>query len=250
MPDGLFQALALPGLGWLILAALIAGTVRGFSGFGTAMIYLPIAAQVIPPLWAIITLVVMDIFGPLPIVPHALKQSHRRDLVLLIGGTVCLLPFGLMVLSSVSPDVYRYGLSAVALVLVLCLAFGLRYRGALRPQLIAIIGAVAGFLGGLVGVPGPPVILFYMASTLPVQVVRANVLLYLFFFDFLLLGLILLRGDMTLTPLILGLLLAVPNVVGNMIGSAVFNPDRAGVYRGVAYAIVAVSAVMGLPLWD
>jgi uncharacterized membrane protein YfcA len=250
MPDILAQGLAMPGLGWLIAAALVAGMVRGFSGFGTAMIYLPVAAQVLPPLWAIVTLVVMDIFGPIPNLPRAFKDVHRRDLALLIGGTLCLLPVGLSVLSLVAPEIYRYGLSTVSLVLVACLALGFRYRGVIYPPLVAGIGAFAGFLGGVIGVPGPPVILFYMASTLPVQVVRANVLLYLFLFDFLLLGLVALRGDLDGVPLVLGLVLALPNIAGNVIGAMVFNPARAGVYRAVAYAIVAVSAVAGLPVWD
>jgi uncharacterized membrane protein YfcA len=234
----------------LIVAALVAGIVRGFSGFGTAMIYLPVAAQALPPLWAIVTLVVMDLFGPIPNLRRALADAHKRDLVLLLGGTVLLLPVGLVTLSVVSPDVYRYGLSMVSLVLVFCLVLGLRYHGVLFPPLIAGIGAAAGFLGGLVGIPGPPVILFYMASTLPVQVVRANVLLYLFGFDLLFLAMVTLRGDLTLLPLTLGVLLAVPNIVGNVIGAAVFNPDRAGLYRAVAYGIVALSALAGLPLWD
>lgn len=250
MPDLLVQALGLPGLGWLILAALVAGTVRGFSGFGTAMIYLPVTAQFIPPLWAIITLIVMDIFGPIPNVPRALKDSHRRDLLLLLGGTLCLFPVGLMALSAVAPETYRYALSGLSLALVGCLVLGVRYTGSLRPPLIGTIGGVAGFTGGLTGVPGPPVILFYMASTLPVRVVRANVFLYLFFFDFIALAIIGLRGDLVAMPLLLGGCLVLPNLLGNVIGAAVFNPDKAGVYRAIAYVIVAVSAIMGLPLWD
>ena len=45
-----------------------AGLVRGFSGFGTAMIYLPVASQFLTPFEALITLMVMDFFGPLPLV--------------------------------------------------------------------------------------------------------------------------------------------------------------------------------------
>jgi uncharacterized membrane protein YfcA len=250
MPDALAQVLALPGLGGLIAAALVAGLVRGFSGFGTAMVFLPVAAQVVSPLWAIVTLVVMDIFGPLPNLRRAIKDAHRRDLVLLLCGTLCLLPVGLMALSAVAPEIYRWGLSAVSLVLVACLVLGLRYRGVLFPPLIAGIGGIGGFLGGAIGVPGPPVILFYMASTLPVQVVRANVLLYLFAFDVLLLLIVALRGDLLAVPVVLGLLLALPNIAGNVIGAAVFNPGRAGLYRVVAYVIVTVSALAGLPYWD
>ena len=61
MPDLLTQALAFKGLAWVALAALVAGVVRGFSGFGTALIYLPVAAQVMPPVWAILSLAAMDV---------------------------------------------------------------------------------------------------------------------------------------------------------------------------------------------
>jgi hypothetical protein len=249
MPEILSEALALQGLWLLILGALVAGIVRGFSGFGTAMIYLPVAAQVMPPIWAILSLVMMDVFGPLPIVPRALRTAHRRDLVLLLVGTLCLLPVGLALLALMTGETYRYIVCILSLALVACLALGVRYQGKLTPPLVGGIGALAGFSGGLSGVPGPPVILFYMASALPVAVVRANVLLYLFAFDFLLVGVLALRGDLVWLPVVIGLLLAIPSMIGNLIGAAIFNPDKAGVYRGVAYVVVASSAIMGLPVW-
>jgi len=40
----LWQALSFEGLPVLILAVCAAGIVRGFAGFGTAMVFVPIAA--------------------------------------------------------------------------------------------------------------------------------------------------------------------------------------------------------------
>ena len=54
MPDLLAQALAQPGLGWLFAAALVAGVVRGFSGFGTAMAFMPVAGAILSPFAALI----------------------------------------------------------------------------------------------------------------------------------------------------------------------------------------------------
>ena len=33
------------GFYWIFTAALVAGVVRGFSGFGSAMVFLPVAGQ-------------------------------------------------------------------------------------------------------------------------------------------------------------------------------------------------------------
>ena len=244
------DAIQLEGIWFLVFGALLAGIVRGFSGFGTAMISLPFAAQVVPPLWAILTLMAMDIVGPIPLVKPALKDAQRRDLLLLLGGAACMLPVGLALLSTISPETYRYIVSSISLVLLVCLVFGLRYNGQMHPPLVAGIGALSGFSGGLGGVPGPPVILFYMASTLPVRVVRANMLLFLFFGDFLIIGIVGLRGELVLAPLVIGLLMAVPNGIGNLIGAAIFNPDKAGLYKSVAYIVIGASAIMGLPFWS
>jgi len=248
--DALLAAIQNQSLWVLVCGALIAGVVRGFSGFGTAMIYLPFAAQVVTPLWAILTLMAMDLIGPIPLIKPALKDAQRRDLLLLLGGAACLLPVGLSLLSTISPETYRYLVSSISIVLLMCLVFGLRYSGKMYPPLVAAVGGLSGFSGGLGGVPGPPVILFYMASTLPVRVLRANMMLFLFFSDILIISVVGIRGELYLTPLLIGLLMAVPNGLGNLIGAAIFNPDKASMYKAVAYMVIGASAIMGLPIWN
>ena len=249
MSEAITAAIATSGLWFIAIGALLSGIVRGFSGFGTAMIYLPFAAQVVSPLWAIITLMMMDILGPLPLVRPAWRIARKRELFWLLVGAALLLPVGLSLLSTLSPETYRYIVSGVALFLVICLVFGLRYTGRVWSPVTFAVGGLCGFSGGLGGIPGPPAILYYMASSKPVSVVRANLLMFLFVSDFLFLGVVGIRGDLALTPIFIGLIMAIPNAIGNLIGAAVFNPDKAGLYRGVAYAIVAAAAIMGLPFW-
>ena len=250
MPDIAAQIAALPGLGWIIFAAALAGLVRGFSGFGTAMIFLPVAAQYLSPVWAIMALIGMDLFGPLVLVRRAAREASGRDLSLLLVACALSLPVGVWLLTQVAPETYRYIISGLALGLVICLVAGLRYRGRPSAPIVGATGAVAGISGGLAGVPGPPVILLYMASSLPVAQVRANNMLFLLGFDAMFLFVLWVSGQGALPPFVLGLCLAIPNALGSLVGQAIFDPARADMYRYVAYAIVAVSAVLGLPLWD
>ena len=249
MIEAILAAIQIEGQWLLIFGAMLAGLVRGFSGFGSAMIFLPIAAQVVTPIWAILILIGMELIGPLPLVRSAFRDARKRDLLLLLGSAACLLPVGLSLLSRITPETYRYIVSTISLVLLTGLIFGWSYKGKMYPPLLAGIGALAGFSGGLGGVPGPPVILFYMASALPVKTVRANMFLFLFCIEFLLVGVVALRGELELTPVILGLLMAIPYGIGNLVGAAIFDPDRAGVYRTFAYIIIAAAAIIGLPFW-
>ncbi|WP_270729877.1 sulfite exporter TauE/SafE family protein [Shimia sp. Alg240-R146] len=248
MPELLTQALAFEGLAWVALAAFVAGVVRGFSGFGTALIYLPVAAQVMPPVWAILSLAAMDVLAPAPNIPAAVRNGHPRDLARLMGGVVLVLPVGLWVLTLVDPAVFRYAVSFVTLAMLAVLLFGLRYRGAITRRMVWGIGGAGGFMGGAAGMPGPPVILFYMASPHGPSVVRANTMAYLFFYDLLLIVVLLLLGWFEALPFVLGLALGVPAMAGNLLGAALFHPERERLYRGVAYTVIAGAAISGLPI--
>ncbi|MGH1357041.1 MAG: sulfite exporter TauE/SafE family protein [Thalassovita sp.] len=250
MPDLITTILALDGLGWLIAGTFIAGVVRGFTGFGTALVYLPIAGAFLPPVWALTTLVMMDVLGPLPNLPTAWREGRPRDVGLLWLGAAVALPFGLMVLYAVDPNVFRYAVCVAALGVPMLLASGLRYTGEPRGKLLLGTGLLSGFLGGVAGVPGPPVILLYLASSGPARAIRANIMMYLVAFDVTLLALFAAQGRLEWVPVLLGVGLAVPNLLGNLAGAAMFRPDSQTIYRVVGYSVTMASAVIGLPLWD
>ncbi len=258
MPESLTAFLALTsgplnsidataGLGWLVGAVFLAGMVRGFSGFGTAMVYLPVAGHFLGPFEALTTLVAMDMIGPLINMPRALRDGHRRDLLRLAMGLVVGMPLGVWVLTQVSPDVFRYGVSISALVLLVLLIGGVRLRGPLRGGLITTTGALGGLLGGATGLVGPPVIMLYMAASHPVSVIRANITVYLYLADIMMIGVMALFGELVPGAVMLGLALAMPYLAGNALGGRLFRPEAARLYRLVAYAIIAVSALSGLP---
>ncbi len=237
------------GLTIILFAAFLCGVVRGFSGFGTALVFLPIATPFLGPFGALIGLTIMDIFGPIPNLRRAWQEVNRGDLARLVAGCALVLPVGLWVLTQVDPDVFRYSVSLLALAMLAILILGLRYHGQVSRLMVTGIGCAAGFLGGVAGLPGPAVILFYMSRPLPVVVIRATILLFLFAFDFLLFGYLTGMGRVTMTAVLLGLLLAIPNLAGNWLGGWLFRPEYERLYRAAAYFAIALAALSGLPLW-
>jgi uncharacterized membrane protein YfcA len=231
-------------------AAFLAALVRGFSGFGSGLIYLPLAGIVLSPFQALTTIVIFDLLGPLPLVRRALRQCEGRDLMRLVTGLILALPIGLYVLTLAPPETFRYAVSTVALVLLVFLISGLRYRGPLNPPLIFGTGACSGFLQGVSGLPGPPVILLYMASTRPAAIIRANTFLFLLITDVVLLPMLWLYDRLDPAALYWGALLIVPTLCGSLIGGWLFRPRYERIYRATAYTIIAASALAGLPLWS
>lgn len=244
------EALAQPGLWLLAFAAILAGLVRGFSGFGTAMVFMPFAAQILPPVWVLIVMMVMDLFGPIPAIPRALRDGMPSELIRLGAGAIIGIPFGLMLLLAMEPTVFRYAITAITCLVLALLISGVRYHGVVRKPMLYGIGGVAGLLSGSVGLGGPPIIMLYMMRPLPAQVIRANALLFLVLIDVLALGIFGAKGLLVATPLIIGLILTPVYLIAVWVGSLIFDPGRETVYRWVAYTIIAASVLRGLPIWD
>ncbi|MCY3877693.1 MAG: sulfite exporter TauE/SafE family protein [Rhodobacteraceae bacterium] len=246
------ELLGLAGIEDLILlmaGSLLAGIVRGFTGFGSAMVFLPFAGAVMPPIWAITVLAVLDIAGPVLLAPRTARDCDWRDLVRLAAGAVVGLPLGIMVLRMLPPDLFRYSVSVLSIVLVIFLAAGIRFKGVMNRSMIFGTGGLGGFLAGSVGLPGPPVMLLYLASQLPAKAIRANLFLYLILADFMILAAFALQNILFLKPVLIGMVAASSCLFGVMIGAALFDAERERRYRIVAYLIITATAVGGLPLF-
>ncbi|MFN3294728.1 MAG: sulfite exporter TauE/SafE family protein, partial [Gemmobacter sp.] len=94
------------------------------------------------------------------------------------------------------------------------------------------------------------VILYYMASPLPVAQVRANLMLFLVAVDLAMAAVLGAAGQLSLTFALVSALLLVPVSLANAVGSALFRPERSGSYKALSWSLSAGSALAGLPLWN
>ncbi|MGC1496485.1 MAG: sulfite exporter TauE/SafE family protein [Sulfitobacter sp.] len=249
MLEAIGSALSTEGLIWLVIAVFIAGLVRGFAGFGSAMIIMPVASSILSPVEAVIFLMAAEFLGPLPNLPAAWREGRPRDVGILMIGAAIAMPIGILCLSLIDPLIFGWSISIAVMILLILTVLGWRYKGVLTQRLTVLTGALGGFMTGFAGIPGPPVIMLYMASQMPIAVIRANFLLYLLAIDLVLFPILWLSGLMVWKIALLGLLVGIPNLIANMIGARLFDPNAERVFRNVAYVVIACSAIIGLPLW-
>jgi uncharacterized membrane protein YfcA len=243
-------ALATPGIGWLLLAASVGGLARGFAGFGSGLILLPVAAAVVSPWWALASLAVLDTLGTLPLMRRAWRDAHRIELLPLILGMLLFLPVGLFLLSYLPVAVFRWAVTLSVLALLAALLTGWRWRGRRDTAMTSATGALAGFVGGAAGLAGPPVILYYLASMHSPAQIRANLMIFFVFFNAAMLVMLALMARLEAGAVALGLLLLVPFALANLIGAALFRPANEGLYRTAAYVLIGCAAVLGMPAMD
>lgn len=250
MIEALSQALFHPDTAYLALVVAVAGVVRGFAGFGGALIIVPLASRVLQPLEVLTLIMIIDVFSAAPLMPRAVRDSHMTELKFLILGMAVMLPIGLFLLTRIDPDLFRWQASTIAISLVVIMISGWRHSLVMGNKFLLFVGGCGGFLGGLTGIPGPPVILAYMTGKSAVARIRANIFLYLLAYDSLLGLLLLVQGAIALSISLTGALMLLPHSIGTIIGARLFNPAYDRLYRWVAYAIIIASAVGGLPVWE
>ncbi|MEM1073460.1 MAG: sulfite exporter TauE/SafE family protein [Pseudomonadota bacterium] len=249
MLEQLSGVVDLNGALWLLAGVFAAGLVRGFSGFGSGMIIMAVASSVLPPVSAILFMMMAELLGPLPNLPAAWRDGAPRDVGRLMLGAVLLVPVGIFCLTLMSPEVFGWIVSACIVVILCLLMTGWRYNGQLTNGMTVATGGLGGFMSGFAGIPGPPVIMLYLSSRLPISVIRANFLLYLLAIDVVMIAAFWGSGLFVWEAAVIGLLAGFPNVVANMIGARLFDPEAETLFRRVAYLIIACSAIVGLPLW-
>jgi uncharacterized membrane protein YfcA len=236
---------------WAALAiAVLAGVVRGFSGFGSAQIYIPLIAAVYSPRVAAVTLLLIDTVGAAPFTVRAFAFCTWREVLPIYLAAAIAAPFGTLALMVIDPIVLRWFIAILVVSLVGILMSGWRYHGRQSLSVTAGVGLFSGFGGGAVQIAGPPVLIYWLSTPNNVMTVRANFLVYFLLLDVTLCAIYFFQGLITPELLALSLLLAIPFFVATAAGATMFHGTSDLHYRRIAYAIIAAVALISLPVFD
>lgn len=233
-----------------VVVALLSGAVRGFAGFGAALIYVPLMAAVYEPLIATTTFVLIDFICVAPFALRALPNVRWREVLPALVAAILTVPLGTMVQHQVNPIILRWAMALFVLAFVILVATGSRYPW--KPSTLAAIGAgaVSGFTGGAAQLSGPPLILYWLGSPSGTAIVRANLIVYLCLTTLTLMVSYAWQGLVTTTSISLAVLLWVPYTLALAVGARWFRGASELAYRRIAYVITALAALVSMPLFD
>lgn len=241
--------MAIDGFWWLIAAISIAGIVRGFTGFGTALIFVPVAGRFLPAADIIVLITLTGVASTAALLPRAWVQGRRGEVAILILAALPTVPLGILVMGWLDGTTVRWVVAVMAGVTLLSLMTGLRYDGRIGRTGLVGIGALAGLFGGMTGLTGPVVIIAYLASRHDAQEVRANTILFLAGLDVVIVLNLFLGGQMTWSLVWVAALLAIPYFCTTLLGQSLFDPRHERVYRSTAYGVIVLAVLTGLPIW-
>lgn len=172
--------------GWAGLAGttFAAALLQAVSGFGFAVLAVPLYLLLVDPAQAVQLAIILSTALSFAVVSGLRRTIDPALLLHLSAGTLAGLPLGLFSFRHADRLLVRFVVGATILAFGALMA-GLRRRGGRpwapigrTPSRDLAAGAVAGVATALVGMAGPPVLIYLLLAGTAAQTVRATVLAF------------------------------------------------------------------------
>ena len=118
--DGIFD------LNWLgfdpvslivsLTAVFVAGIIRGYSGFGFAMVAVTSISLVLPPIQVVPVVLILEVLASIRLVPQVWRDIDWGSLRWLLAGSLVATPFGVYLLATIPADPMRICISLIVLI--------------------------------------------------------------------------------------------------------------------------------------
>ena len=223
-------------------AIVLGGFLRGFVGFGSALVVIPLLSLAIGPRAAIPLHALLEVVAVVQLMPAAVREADRTLVLPVVAALVVALPLGAWVLVTSDPKVIQVAISIVVLAMVALIASKWRLGTAPGPRLSLLAGGISGFVQGSVGVGGPPLVALALSKADPPDTTRGNIVALLAAIVIIAWPTLWAYGLFT-RDIIAATLAGIPLYVGAIwLGSRVFHGGGRGIHRTASlWLLVAIA---------
>ena len=221
-----------------------AAYVRGLTGFGMAIILVPLLGLIMPPGEAVVMGILLQLLiGPVGI--GMIVADADRATAWPIGLlAMALTPRGMVALDHTPADLARLLITLAAVAAFVAVLLPKQAEGH-RPGKLAVAGTgiASGILTGFAAMPGPPVVPFYLRRRVEPKVARASMLMI--FFMTAIAGTLaaLWLGIANWRLLLVSLILFAPMWLGNRVGARHFGRVPPHIWQAMVALVLGVAAV-------
>jgi uncharacterized protein len=229
-----------------ILSALLAGIVSGMTGFGLALISVPLLLFVYEPRTVVVITAVLSVVINFAVVWDSWRDADRRVVIALLPPAFVGVVAGAELLRVVDPDYIRLVVGIVVVFSALLLLRDIRLPGAQTRWGAVVAGSASGALSTSTGLAGPPIVLLLASRGFPKRVFRGSSALYFLVMSLLGLAVLLFRGLLEAGDVPLTLALVPAAFLGKFIGTALLKKVSEKAFRVVSLGLVILTGALGV----
>ena len=232
---------------WTIYAAvsavvLLAGVIKGFAGFGLAMVAGPLLAVLLGPVHAVVVFLVLELLTGAQLLRRAIPHTDWHLVVPLTVASAITMPFGAYALVTLDGEAMRRAIAAMALAFAVVLLSGWRYRGGQKLWISGVIGSASGAITGATGLGNPILVLYVLASGIAERN-RASMVTMMIV---LAIASLAVNSAISIDALSQSAYLLPFAIVGTFDGARIFRRTGETMYRRGALGIIVVAALAAL----
>ena len=150
---------------WAIV--VFAAVIRAFTGFGFALAAVPVFSLFMQPSQAVVLSVLLALTVSLLTLRTYWGKCPIKPMLPMVGFSVIGTAIGALILARVATDAFQLaiGVCVIVVSLVLTLYKPAKHRVGLVAT--AVTGLASGLMNGALAIPGPPVIIYAVATSRP-----------------------------------------------------------------------------------
>ena len=231
----------------IILAVMAGGLIKGTIGFGMPMVALPLIAFAVPVTTAMILLCAPIFLTNFLQIKFKQGISSYRFLPMFLFLVV-----GLIIGARLILEVNLNTITQIIAILIIFAAvincFGFKINNNINKKneriITSFIGFGSGILGGLSTVYGPPMLAYLVAVDLPKEKFVRTVSTMYFIGSFPLYGSLIYYGFATKQDLIMSLLLIIPALIAQQIGTKIRDKINQKQFRNCILVTLVILGIM------
>jgi uncharacterized membrane protein YfcA len=230
----------------LLGLTVLAGIVRGFSGFALSAMVMATAIIILPPIELIPMLWWLEMSASLLMLKNGWAEADRPMAYGLVIAAMIGWPIGLWLTLSLPVETSKALALSVIVVLATTQLAKLKLTFLASKAGLYGTGIAAGIASGVAHVGGMVVAFYVLAANQPARVMRASLVLYLFLGSATSMVVLLLFGVMDFSGISRGLVFALPTMFGVLLGQRLFTERLSAYYRPFCLILLIGLASLGL----
>jgi len=231
---------------FLILIISFSGFIRGFLGFGSGLITIPLLSFLYTPIFAIVFNIIIEIPTTIYLTFVGARTCKFRENSPMFISVIIAIPIGTMFLISINEQFVKIIMSILVIFFAILIASGWRLKSAVTKFVLIVGGLISGLIQGVTGMGGPPFVTILLSKGDSDDVTRGNILIMstgivistvitMYYFN-------LFSQNLLLT----GLIASPFYIFASFIGSHFYNISGSKYYRNISLLILGIIGIATL----